>query len=165
MHIFESQNRGRHICILFNQHIYHIHIFKHIDSSRKTFQDFQPCPAVFSIKQRFGTQALHGRCTRSTSRAFSPGTYWWHETDPSHWCGNGSQSGGSGECLGVLEETCDLKGHGLGCSFTRDIYIYLPLFPSLKFCKASNCLFSFVSNLVNFSDSTEYKYIYIYKYI
>ena len=82
----------------------------------------------------FGTQALHGRCTRSTSRAFSPGTYWWHETDPSHWCGSGSQSGGSGECLGVLEETCYLKGPGI--SIHRG---YIPLFLSLKFCKASNC--------------------------
>ena len=137
----------------------------------------------------FGTQALHGRCTRSTSRAFSPGTYWWHETDPSHWCGSGSQSGGSGECLGVLEETCYLKGPGI--SIHRG---YIPLFLSLKFCKASNCttgcllfccffgvvscewrgfkgvrcppfLLSFVSNLVNFYDSTEYIYLHSYIYI
>lgn len=80
---------------------------------------------------------------------------------------------------------------GLGCSFTRDIYtfisvnkvlqgfqLYYGMFVVLLFLlgcfmrvvgiqrgKMSSCLFSFVSNLVNFYDSTEYIYIFIYIYI
>ena len=80
---------------------------------------------------------------------------------------------------------------GLGCSFTRDIYtfisvnkvlqgfqLYYGMFVVLLFLlgcfmrvvgiqrgKMSSCLFSFVSNLVNFYDSTEYIYIYLFTFI